>query len=94
MLMKKAVSKEKVESDGCTSGVCLSRATKSGNVLMGQNWDNNKRILLDDMMVFLEVYPDSSENIVPYFTLTEVGQLARIGMNADGLGKSSNLLIS
>ncbi|CAG2164850.1 unnamed protein product [Oppiella nova] len=70
----------------CTGAVCLSKATKSGEVLIGQNWDINERILNDEIGVLLEVHPDATENIAPFFMLTEAGQLGRSGMNANGLG--------
>ena len=73
----------------CTGAVCLSSATKSGNVLLGQNWDINQRILNDDIAILLEVHPDPSENMAPFFMLTEAGQLGRSGMNANGLGMAS-----
>ncbi|CAG2103098.1 unnamed protein product, partial [Medioppia subpectinata] len=78
----------------CTSGVCLSKATQSGDVLMGQNWDQNKRMLADDMILVLEVHPDPSENKVPLIMLTEVGQLGRSGINANGLGITGMSLFS
>jgi isopenicillin-N N-acyltransferase-like protein len=79
-------NREEQESGECTGGLCLSKATKSGNVLMGQNWDINQRILNDDIAVLLEVRPDPSEKIVPFFMLSEAGQLGRGGINANGLG--------
>ena len=75
-----------VMSNGCTTGVCLSKATKSGEVLLGQNWDNNKRLLFDDMAILLELHPDPREEAVPsIFALTEVGQLGICAMNSNGL---------
>jgi isopenicillin-N N-acyltransferase-like protein len=70
----------------CTGAVCLPKATKSGDVLIGQNWDNSPRILREDFAVILEVYPDPEENIQPFIMLSEVGQLGRTGMNINGFG--------
>ncbi|CAG2103074.1 unnamed protein product [Medioppia subpectinata] len=70
----------------CTGAVCLSKATKSGDILIGQNWDIHSRLMDNDIIVLLEVHPDPEENIAPYFMLTEAGQLGRSGMNANGLG--------
>lgn len=78
-------------AEGCTSGVCLSRATKSGDILMGQTCDNLKHVHFNDMVVLLEVYPDPSENIPPYITLTDIGQFVRSGMNANGLGRYNRI---
>ncbi|CAG2103097.1 unnamed protein product [Medioppia subpectinata] len=75
----------------CTSAVCLSKATQSGDVLMGQNWDQNKRMLADDMLLLLEVYPDSSENKVPLIMLTEVGQLGRSGITGMSIFSSDDV---
>lgn len=72
----------------CTGAVCLSSATKSGEVLLGQNWDINQRIMNDDIAILLEVHPDPDENMAPFFMLTEAGQLGRSGMNANGLGST------
>ncbi|CAG2176107.1 unnamed protein product [Oppiella nova] len=99
----KRVPKDKIEDmphelpqlpHECTSAVCLSKATKSGDVLIGQNWDQNKRMLSDDMVLLLEVHPDPSENMAPFFMLTEPGTLGRSGMNANGLGITGMSLFS
>jgi len=79
-------SKEEQQLNECTGGLCLPKATKSGHVLLGQNWDINQRILNDDIAVLLEVRPDPSEKISPFFMLSEAGQLGRSGINANGLG--------
>ncbi|XP_054166946.1 uncharacterized protein LOC128964381 [Oppia nitens] len=78
----------------CTSAMCLSKATKSGHILMGINWDQNKRMLNDDMVVLLEVHPDPSEHMAPFYMLTEVGQLGRYGINANGLAITGMSLFS
>ncbi|XP_054165123.1 uncharacterized protein LOC128962747 [Oppia nitens] len=70
----------------CTGAVCLSTATNDGDVLIGQNWDINRRIMVDNIAVLLEIYPDPDEGIAPFFMFTEAGQLGRSGMNANGLG--------
>ncbi|CAG2104795.1 unnamed protein product, partial [Medioppia subpectinata] len=75
----------------CTSAVCLSKATQSGDVLMGQNWDQNKRMLAEDMLHLLEVYPDPSENKVPFIMLTEVGQLGRSGITGMSIFSSDDV---
>jgi isopenicillin-N N-acyltransferase-like protein len=74
------------QSGDCTGGICLPKATKSGDVLLGQTWDNYQRVLDDDIAVLLEVRPDPSERIASFFMLSEAGQLGRTGMNAKGLG--------
>lgn len=84
---KRHLSREsRAQPQECTGAVCLSKATKSGEVLLGQNWDINQRILTNDIAILLEVHPDPKENIVPFFMLCEAGQLGRSGFNANGLG--------
>lgn len=70
----------------CTGAFCLPQATKSGDVFIGQNFDNMDEINGKDYQVLFEIQPDPSEKIAPFYTVTEVGQLTRNGANANGLG--------
>jgi isopenicillin-N N-acyltransferase like protein len=65
--------------DGCTS-VFAPRA-----LVLGQTWDWMS--LFEDLVTVLRVAPDDADE---YVTLTEPGIIAKIGMNAAGLGVCLN----
>lgn len=78
----------------CTSCAFWSGATEGGVSLTGQNWDISSHLYLNDLVILLEVHPDSSEGIPSMFLVTEAGQMGRSGMNSAGLGLTSNSLNS
>jgi len=81
-----AINKDDHQSAECTAALCLPKATKAGHVILGMNWDNWTNLHDGNHIIVLEVHPDPQENIVPFIMLAEVGQLGRIGFNANGLG--------
>ncbi len=74
----------------CTTIAALPEATKSGDMLLAQNWDWYNEML--DCQVILKVGPREGKPAL--ITFTEAGQLAKIGMNAAGIGLVVNNLIS
>jgi len=74
----------------CTSVAALPEATKNGDTLLAQNWDWYKSVI--DCQVILKIGP--REDKPGLVTFTEAGQLAKIGMNSDGIGLVVNNLTS
>jgi len=74
----------------CTSMAALPEATKNGHTLLAQNWDWYKEAL--NRQVILKI--GRREDKPPMVTFTEAGQLAKIGMNAAGIGLVVNNLTS
>ena len=64
----------------CTSAVALPEATQDGHLLHGQNWDWNPACV--DLAVVLEIRQDDAPDIL---TFVEAGQLARHGLNSEGI---------
>ncbi|KAF4635764.1 hypothetical protein G7Y89_g2318 [Cudoniella acicularis] len=77
----------------CTSAFFFPETTASGDSLACQNWDMDSHLYHDDLAVYLELHPDSSENRPSMFLLTEVGQLIRTGMNSAGLAVTANSIL-
>ena len=80
----------RVLAQECTSVAALPESTKNGETLLAQNWDWYKEVI--DCQVILKIGP--REGIPSLITFTEAGQLAKIGMNAAGIGLVVNNLIS
>ncbi|KAI6081289.1 acyl-coenzyme A:6-aminopenicillanic acid acyl-transferase-domain-containing protein [Hypoxylon rubiginosum] len=78
----------------CTSSAFWQGATAGGGVYTAQNWDISSHLYENDLVIFLEVHPDPSENAPSMFLVTEAGQMGRSGMNSAGLGLTSNSLNS
>ncbi|GIL39127.1 C45 family autoproteolytic acyltransferase/hydolase [Roseiterribacter gracilis] len=76
-------------TDECTAALALPSATKDGHVLHGQNWDWNPRCAESSMVLRIE-----AEDGPDILTFVEAGQLARHGMNSDGIGLTANGLQS
>lgn len=74
----------------CTAVAALPEATKNGDTLLAQNWDWYKEVI--DCQVILKI--DQREGKPALVTFTEAGQLAKIGMNAAGIGLAVNNLTS
>ena len=76
-------------SSECTSFALEPRATTTGRVIAGQNWD-----WLDgcrDNVIALEVRrPDGPD----FLTVAEAGLLAKVGLNEAGVGLCTNTLVS
>ncbi|MBL7163776.1 MAG: peptidase C45 [Anaerolineales bacterium] len=73
----------------CSSFVVLPPATENNHTLIGQNWD--WVVPVSDTVVVLEVEADDVPNFV---TVVEAGLLAKTGMNAAGIGMTTNALHS
>mgnify|MGYP001433375956 CR=1 FL=1 len=69
----------------CTAALALPSATRDGHVLHGQNWDWNPRCA--DSAIVLRIENDDGPDIL---TFVEAGQLARHGMNSDGVALTVN----
>ncbi|KKP01029.1 hypothetical protein THAR02_06851 [Trichoderma harzianum] len=85
------------DSDGhdeCTSGFFPPKAVESGRALAVHNWDMSSHLYNQDLIIYLEVHPDPSEDRPSMFILTEAGQLIRSGMNSAGLSVTANSLLS
>ncbi|EKV05349.1 Acyl-coenzyme A:6-aminopenicillanic-acid-acyltransferase 40 kDa form, putative [Penicillium digitatum PHI26] len=81
-------------AEECTSVIILAPATRDREVFTAQNWDMSHRLFTEDAIIYLEIHPDSSENIPSMFLVTEAGQLGRSGCNSAGLGLTANSLQS
>ncbi|PTB48596.1 hypothetical protein M431DRAFT_99731 [Trichoderma harzianum CBS 226.95] len=82
------------EHDECTSGFFSRNAVESGHALAVHNWDMSSHLYNQDLIIYLEVHPDPSEDRPSMFILTEAGQLIRSGMNSAGLSVTANSLLS
>ncbi|KAE8151606.1 acyl-coenzyme A:6-aminopenicillanic acid acyl-transferase-domain-containing protein [Aspergillus avenaceus] len=78
----------------CTTAFFLAPTTDGGDVLNAVNWDMNARLWHDDVVIYLEIHPHSSESKPSLFLAAEAGQLGRSGMNSLGIGVTSNSLMS
>ncbi|KAH7240297.1 uncharacterized protein BKA55DRAFT_621526 [Fusarium redolens] len=80
--------------DECTSGFFPPDAVASGRALAVHNWDMSSHLYNQDLIIYLEVHPDPSEDRPSMFILTEAGQLIRSGMNSAGMSVTANSLLS
>ncbi len=71
----------------CTALAAAPQVTSQGHVLLGQNWDWYTAIRGEPVLLRIR-QPDGPEIL----TLTEAGQVAKIGMNSAGLGVCLNFL--
>ncbi len=74
----------------CTTIAALPEVTKDGDTLLAQNWDWYNEVT--NCQVILKI--DQREGKPALVTFTEAGQLAKIGMNAAGIGLVVNNLTS
>src|SRR5262245_14558273 len=81
--------KEAARAGECTALAATPEATASGQTLLGQNWDWLPR--LDGRTALLKIRQHDKPTVLTY---TEAGIVAKIGMNAAGLGLCVNLLVS
>jgi|TARA_A100001391_G_scaffold46728_1_gene27624 hypothetical protein len=73
--------------DGCTGAIILPEATKSGNLIHGQNWDWRSECA-ETGVVLRVVRGDGPD----FLTFVEAGGLARSGFNAAGISITANYL--
>jgi isopenicillin-N N-acyltransferase-like protein len=73
----------------CTSFALLPQRTDSGRLLAGQNWDWIEQARQTALL--LQVRRDDGPD---FLTLVEAGMLAKVGVNASGVGLCTNTLIS
>jgi len=74
----------------CTTIAALPEVTKTGDTLLAQNWDWYKEVI--NCQVILKI--GQREKKPALVTFTEAGQLAKIGLNAAGIGLVVNNLTS
>ena len=74
----------------CTTIGALPETTVNGDTIIAQNWDWYHEVL--DCQVILKI--GRRDNKPALVTFTEAGQLAKIGMNAAGIGLVVNNLTS
>jgi len=74
----------------CTTIAALPEVTRNGDTLLAQNWDWYREVL--NCQVILKIGPRADKPAL--VTFTEAGQLAKIGMNAAGIGLVVNNLTS
>jgi isopenicillin-N N-acyltransferase-like protein len=74
----------------CTTIAALPEAARNGEMLLAQNWDWYSEVL--NCQVILKIGPHDGKPAL--ITFTEAGQLAKIGMNAAGIGLVVNNLTS
>ena len=87
VLLINARSELMVPLGECTSLAATPEVTVQGQVLLGQNWDWFTAIDADPILLHIR-QPARPEIL----TLTEAGQLAKIGLNSAGLGVCLNFL--
>lgn len=74
----------------CTTIAALPEVTKNGETLLAQNWDWYNEVV--NCQVILKIGPREAKPAL--ITFTEAGQLAKIGLNAAGIGLVVNNLTS
>jgi len=80
----------RVLAQECTTVAALPESTTNGETLLAQNWDWYKEVI--NCQVILKI--GQREEKPALITFTEAGQLAKIGMNAAGIGLVVNNLVS
>lgn len=78
-----------IETDECTAALALPEMTANGHLIQGQNWDWHPRC--EESAVVLLIRNNEGPDIL---TFVEAGQLARSGMNSDGVALTANGLHS
>jgi isopenicillin-N N-acyltransferase-like protein len=87
ILLINARSELMLGADECTSLAAAPEVTDRGQVLLGQNWDWFTSVEPEPVLLHIR-QPEGPEIL----TLTEAGQLAKIGLNSAGLGVCLNFL--
>ena len=75
------------QSDGCTAIAVTPEKSKTGDVLIGQNWDwkSTQR----DACIILKIRQNNKPDI---FMITEAGIIGKLGFNSAGIGVCLNAL--
>ena len=89
LLFWKNKTNPKEAQEECTALLALPAATKDRNLLHGQNWDWNPKC--ENSSVVLKIHNEDRPDIL---TFVEAGQLARSGMNSNGIALTANGLHS
>jgi isopenicillin-N N-acyltransferase-like protein len=84
----KGLGLEPREPDDCTSLLALPETTEKRDTFLAQNWDWYGPMI--DGQVILKI--GRRESIPALVTFTEAGQVAKMGMNAAGVGLAVNNL--
>ncbi len=84
-----ARSKGETPPGECTSFAVTPEASSDGHMLLGQNWDWVP--FARDVCVLLDVQREDKPS---FATIVEAGMLAKVGVNAAGLGLCTNTLVS
>ncbi len=87
VLLINARSELMLAASECTALIAAPEATSQGRVLLGQNWDWYTAVEAEPILLHI-CQPDGLEIL----TLTEAGQLGKIGLNSAGLGVGLNFL--
>jgi isopenicillin-N N-acyltransferase-like protein len=87
ILLINARSELMLAVDECTSLAAAPEVTDRGQVLLGQNWDWYTSV--EPEPVLLHIRQPAGPEIL---TLTEAGQVGKIGLNSAGLGVCLNFL--
>ena len=65
-----------------------------GDAIVVHSWNSSNHAYINNLLVYLEIHPDFSENKPAMFVVTEAGLMAGSGINSDGLVVTSNTLFS
>ena len=89
LMFAAARSKGELPPSECTSLAVTPEASRDHHMLLGQNWDWVP--FARDVCVMVDARRDGPPS---YVTIVEAGMLAKVGMNAAGLGLCTNTLVS
>ncbi len=89
LMFAAARGKGEISPGECTSFAVSPAASANGHMLLGQNWDWVP--FARDVCVMVDVHRQDKPS---FATIVEAGMLAKIGMNAAGLGLCTNTLVS
>lgn len=89
LMFAAARQKGELPPSECTSFAVTPEASADGHMLVGQNWDWVP--FARDVCVMVDVHRDDKP---PFTTIVEAGMLAKVGVNAAGLGLCTNTLVS
>jgi isopenicillin-N N-acyltransferase-like protein len=87
VLLINARSELMLAASECTALLVAPEASSQGSALMGQNWDWFTAVEAEPILLHIRL-PDGLEIL----TLTEAGQLGKIGLNSAGLGVGLNFM--
>jgi isopenicillin-N N-acyltransferase-like protein len=87
VLLINARSELMLAASECTALLAAPETTDQGHALLGQNWDWFAAVEAEPILLHVRL-PDGVEIL----TLTEAGQLGKIGLNSAGLGVGLNFM--